>query len=74
MLARILLADYGSFTLAKFVSETVRDVDTLYSFKSHVTVTNVLALVTLGGATTSRNDPISDVLPKVAKASTSMLL
>jgi hypothetical protein len=37
-------------------------------------VTTVLALATLGSATTNRNDPISVALPKVANASTSMSL
>ncbi len=34
------------------------------------TVTTVLALATLGGATKNRNDPIFVVLTEVAKAST----
>jgi hypothetical protein len=33
----------------------------------HVTVTTVLALATLDGATKNRNDPICVVPPKVAK-------
>ncbi len=44
------------------------------SSQSHVTVTTVLALATLGGVATNRNDPIVVTLPKVAKASMSMLL
>ncbi len=39
-----------------------------------MTVTTVLALATLGGAATNRNDPISVATPKVAKASTSVWL
>jgi hypothetical protein len=35
---------------------------------SHVTITTVLALATLGGVTKNRNDPICVTLPKVAKA------
>ncbi len=50
------------------------DSDMQQSSQSHVTVTTVLALVTLGGTTTNRNDPISVALPKVAKASMSVLL
>ncbi len=49
----------GSFTLAKFVSEIIRDCNMRQSHKSHVTVTTVFALDTLGGAATNRNDPIS---------------
>ncbi len=36
---------------------------------THVTVTTVLALATLGGATINRNDPICVTPPRVAKAS-----
>jgi hypothetical protein len=64
----------GSFTLAKFVSKTISDSDTQQSRKSHVTVTAVLALATLGSMITNRNAPISVTLPKVAKVSTSMFL
>jgi hypothetical protein len=39
-----------------------------------MTVTTVLALATLGGMTTNRNDPIFVMPPKVAKASTSVSL
>ncbi len=60
--------------MAKFVSETVNDINMQQSSKSHVTVTTVLALATLGGATTNRDDPFSVVLPKVAIASTSRSL
>jgi hypothetical protein len=59
----------GLFTLAKFVSKTVNNSNTRQSCKSHVTVTTVLTLATLGGTTTNRNDPIYVTLPKVAKAS-----
>jgi hypothetical protein len=65
---------YSSFTLVKFVSETVNDSNMQLSSKSHVTVTTVLALATLGSATTNRDGPISVALPKVAKASTSVSL
>jgi hypothetical protein len=65
---------YGSFTLAKSVSETVSDSEMRQSRKSHVTVTIALVFATLGGTTTNRNDPISVTLPKVAKASTIMSL
>ncbi len=44
------------------------------SSQGHVTVTTVFALATLGGVTTNRNDPISVALPKVEKASISVLL
>jgi hypothetical protein len=64
----------GSFTLAKFVNKSISDSDTRQSRKSHVTVTTVLALATLGGTTSNRNDPISVALPKGVKTSTSMLL
>ncbi len=60
--------------MAKFVNKTVNDSDTLQSCKSHVIVTTVLALATLGGVTTNKNDPTSVTPPKVAKASTRMLL
>ncbi len=45
--------------------------DTQQLRKSHVTVTTILALATLGSVTTNKNGP---PLPKVAKASTSLLL
>jgi len=60
--------------LAKFVNKSISDSDTRQSCKSHVTVTTELALAPLGGTTSNRNDRISVVLPKVAKASTSVLL
>ncbi len=65
---------YSSFTLVKFVSETVNNSNMQQSSKSHVTVTSVLALATLGTATTNRNNPISIALPMVAKASASVSL
>ncbi len=65
---------YGSFTLVKFVSKTINDINMRQSSKSQVTVTTVLALATLGSVTTNKNGPISVELPKVAKASTSLLL
>ncbi len=63
-----------SFTLVRFVSKTINNSDAQHSLKSHVTVTTVLALATLGSATINRNDPISVMPLKVAKASTNVLL
>jgi hypothetical protein len=63
-----------SFTLLKFVGETVSDRDTQHSLKSQLTVTTVFALAILGIVTIIRNDPISVMPPKVAKASTSAFL
>jgi hypothetical protein len=73
-LYKLSFIPYGSFTLAKFVNETVNDSDMLQLCKSHLIVTTVLALATLCGTTKNRNDPISVMLPRVAKASTSMSL
>jgi hypothetical protein len=58
---------YGSFTLAKFVRETVSDSDTRQSL-------TVLALATLGWATENRNHHISVLPLKVAKASLNVSL
>jgi hypothetical protein len=63
-----------SFTLVRFVSKTISHSDTQHSLKSHLTVTTVLALDILGSMTVNRNDPISVAPPKVAKASTNVLL
>jgi hypothetical protein len=60
--------------MTKFVSKTVNNSNTRQSHNSQVTVTTVLALATLGGVTTNRNEPISVALPMVSKASTSVSL
>ncbi len=53
----------GSFTLAKFVSQTINNSN------SHWYET-VLVLATLGDVTKNRNNPICVMSPKVANAST----